>query len=106
LPPAQVVIGIRPTPGDDKKERQLTVLTVGNDWADYTITIPPDAIAPTDDGAALIHIAMPRVFDGKGWRPLPGAVWKPINYPAATNNSGDARELHLRFRQAELTVGP
>ncbi|HEY8601466.1 MAG TPA: hypothetical protein VIL85_23770, partial [Thermomicrobiales bacterium] len=106
LPPARVVIGIRPTPGDDKKERQLTVLTIGNDWADYTITIPPDAIAPTDDGAALLHIAIPRVFDGKNWQPVPGAVWKPINFPVDTKNSNDGRELHLRFRQAELTAGP
>jgi len=103
LPPAQAVIGIRPTPGDANKERQLTVLTIGNDWTDYTITIPPDAIVPTDDGSALIHIAMPYTFDGKR---APGAVWKPINFPVDTKNSNDGRELHIRFRQAELTVGP
>ena len=106
LPPARVVVGIRPMPGDVDKEQQLTVLTVGNDWAEYTITIPADAIAPTGDGTALIHLAMPRVFDGKNWQPAPGAVWKPVNYPEETNRSGDTRELHIRFARAELMAGP
>ena len=106
LPPAQVVVGIRPTPGDFDNERQLTVLTVSNDWAEYTVTIPPDALAGTDDGTALIHLAVPRVYDGKDWQPAPGALWKPIAFPEATNRSADARDLHIRFAAAELTAAP
>jgi hypothetical protein len=106
LPPAQLIVGIRPTPGDDKKEMQLGVLTIGNEWAEYTITIPPDAIERTADGTALIHLAVPRVFDGKNWQPAPGTIWKPVAFPDATNRSLDARELHIRFGAAELTVGP
>lgn len=106
LPPAQVVVGLRPDPGTIEKEQQLAVLTVGNDFAEYTVTIPANALGPTQDGTAIIHLAMPRVFDGKNWNPAPGAVWVPTRYPTETNNSADPRELHVRFVKAEITVGP
>ncbi len=104
LPPAQVLVGLRPTPGDDDKA-QLATLTIGKEWAEYTVTIPANAIAPTADGTALIHLAIPRVPAGKKWDPAPGATWSPAQYPQETNNSGDTRILHIRFAQAELTTG-
>lgn len=103
LPPAQVVVGIRPTPTFADQEKPLGVLTVGADWATYSVTIPADTLPRTDDGTALIHLAMPRTAEGK---PAPGATWKPVNYPAQTNNSADPRELHVRFAGLELTVAP
>ncbi len=106
LPPAQVVVGIRPTPGGDDKERPLTILTVQSGWAEYTVTIPADALDRTEDGTALIHLGMPRIFDGKEWRPAPGATWRPSAHPDATNRSSDSRDLHIRFARAELSVGP
>ena len=106
LPPAQVVVGIRPAATFADQERQLGVLTVGAEWATYTITIPADTLPRTEDGTALIHLAMPRVFDGKNWQPAPGATWEPSKYPEETNNSADPRELHVRFAGLELTVAP
>jgi hypothetical protein len=106
LPPAQVVVGIRPTPAFADQEQQLGVLTVGRDWSTYSITIPAGVLPRTADGTALIHLAMPRVFDGKNWQPAPGATWEPINYPAQTNSSADPRDLHVRFAGLELTVTP
>jgi len=103
LPPAQVVVGIRPAPAFADQEQQLGVLTVGGEWATYTIPIPANALPRTDDGTALIHLAMPRTADGK---PAPGATWKPSNYPVQTNNSADPRDLHVRFAGLELTVAP
>jgi len=106
LPPAQVVVSIRPAATSFDKEQQLGVLTVGGEWATYSVTIPAGVLPRTDDGTALIHLAMPRVFDGKNWQPAPGAVWQPVNYPAQTNNSADPRDLHVRFAGLELTVAP
>jgi len=106
LPPAQVVVGIRPAPAFADQEQQLGVLTIGGAWATYTVTIPANALPRTDDGTALIHLAMPRVFDGKNRQPAPGAIWSPSKYPDATNNSADPRDLHVRFAGLELTVAP
>ncbi len=103
LPPAQVVVGIRPAPGSADKEQQLGVLTVGGEWATYSVTIPASALPRTADGTALIHLALPRTTDGKA---VPGATWKPVNYPVQTNNSADPRDLHVRFVSLELTVAP
>ena len=49
---------------------------------------------------------MPRTFNGKERKPVPGATWKPVDFPIETNHSADPRELHVRFVKAELTVGP
>lgn len=106
LPPAQVVVGIRPDPGTVEKERQLAVLTLGNDFADYTVTIPADTFGPTEDGTAIIRLAVPRIQNGKNWDPAPGATWIPARFPDETNRSADPRELHVRFVRAEVTAGP
>jgi hypothetical protein len=106
LPPAQVVVGLRPDVGSIEKEQTLAVLTVGGEFADYTVTIPAGALGETEDGTAVIALGMPRTFNGKEWKPNPGATWKPVDYPEETNNSADPRELHVRFVKAELTVGP
>jgi hypothetical protein len=106
LPPAQVVVGIRPAPTFADRERQLGALTVGEEWATYSVTIPTNALPRTDDGTALIHLAVPSAFDGKDGQPDPGAIWRPIDYPQETNNSVDSRELHVRFAGMELTVAP
>ncbi len=103
LPPAQVVVGIRPASAFADQERQLGVLTVGNDWSTYSVTIPASALPRTADGTALIHLQAPRTADGKS---IPGAIWKPVNYPAQTNDSADPRDLHVRFAGLELTVAP
>ena len=103
LPPARIVVGIRPAAAFADQERQLATLTVGDEWATYTVTIPAGVMPPTGDGTALIHLAMPRTADGK---PAPGATWKPSDYPDETNNSADPRELHVRFASLELTVAP
>jgi len=103
LSPAQVVVGIRPTPAFADQEQQLGVLTIGDEWATYSVTIPANALPRTDDGTALIHLAVPRTADGKS---ILGAIWKPVDYPAQTNNSADPRDLHVRFAGLELTVAP
>ena len=106
LPPAQVVVGLRPDPGSSEQERPLAALIVGPDFAEYTVTIPPGTLGPTPDGTAVIALGMPRTLVGKEYKPLPGSTWKPILYPAETNRSADPRELHVRFVLAELVVGP
>ena len=103
LPPARVVVGIRPAAAFADQERQLGVLTVGDEWATYTVTIPAGVMTPTEDGTALIHLALPRTAEGK---PAPGATWEPSKYPEETNNSADTRDLHVRFASLELTVAP
>ncbi|MFN8513441.1 MAG: hypothetical protein U0841_12795 [Chloroflexia bacterium] len=47
LPPAQVVVGLRPDAGSSDKEQTLATLTVGNAFAEYTVTIPANALGPT-----------------------------------------------------------
>ena len=106
LPPAQVVVGLRPDPGSAEQERPLATLTVGPDFAEYTVTIPPGTLGPTPDGTAVIALGMPRTLVGKEYKPLPGSTWKPILYPTDTNTSADPRELHVRFVQAEVVAGP
>ena len=106
LPRAQVVVGIRPASAFADQEQQLGVLTVGGEWATYSVTIPAGVMPRTDDGTALIHLAMPRVFDGKNWQPGPGTIWQPVNYPDQTNTSADPRDLHVRFAGLELAVAP
>ena len=73
---------------------------------EYRVTIPANTLGPTPDGTAVIALGMPRTFDGKEWKPVPGATWKPVEFPDETNNSADPRELHVRFVKAELSVGP
>jgi hypothetical protein len=106
LPPAQVIVGLRPDAGSSDKERPLATLTVGDAFAEYTVTIPANALGPTPDGTAVIALGMPRTFTGKEGKPVPGATWKPVDFPIETNHSADPRELHVRFAKAELTVGP
>jgi hypothetical protein len=106
LPPARAVLGLRPTPGDEGKEVPLGEITVSNDWAEYVVTIPANAMPPTPDHSALLHIAMPRVPDGKKWRPAPGATWKPGDFPLDTKNSADSRELHIRFARLDVRSAP
>ncbi len=106
LAPAQVVVGLRPDPGSFEQERPLATLTIGPDFAEYTVTIPPGTLDPTPDGTAVIALGMPRALVGKEYKPIPGTTWKPILYPAETNNSADPRELHVRFVRAELVAGP
>jgi hypothetical protein len=106
LPPARVVVGLRPDAGSFDKEQTLATLTVGSEFATYTVTIPANALGPTGDGTAVIALGMPRAFNGKEWKPLPGTTWKPVDFPEETNSSADRRELHVRFVKAELTVGP
>lgn len=106
LPPARVVVGLRPDAGSFDKEQPLTALTVGGDFAEYTVTIPAGALGPTPDGTAVIVLGTPRTFNGREWKLDPGATWKPILYPEATKHSTDPRELHVRFARAELTTVP
>lgn len=102
LGPARVVVGIRPDAGARERQRLLATLTVGAEFAEYTIAIPPDALGPTPDGTAVIQIAAPQEARGNGWRIAPGATWKPVDYPAESGGSADGRELHVRFRAARL----
>lgn len=102
LPPAQVVVGLRPDAGSVDKDKTIATLTVGGDFAEYVVTIPANALGPTPDGTAVLSLGMPRT-NGK---PAPGATWRPILYPIETKNSADPRELHVRFVRAEVVVGP
>lgn len=106
LPPAQVVVGLRPDAGSAEQERALATITVGPAFADYTIAIPANTLGPTRDGTAVIALGMPRTLVGKDLRPVPGSTWKPSAFPADTANSTDPRDLHVRFARAELTAGP
>ena len=106
LPPARVVVGLRPDAGSFDQEQTLAILDIGPDFAEYTVTIPANALGPTPNGTAVIALGMPRTKSGKEWKPDPGSTWKPIDHPTPANTSADPRELHVRFVKAELTVGP
>ena len=62
--------------------------------------IPPDALGPTPDGTAVVHLGL------AGPPGKPGSSWNPASYPAETGNAPDARQLHVRFAELELTAAP
>jgi hypothetical protein len=104
LGPATVVVGLRPDPGSVEKERQLAVLTVGPNFTTYQVAIPANALPPTADGTAVLHLGIPREFKNGDWKAIAGSIWRPSDYPTASGGSLDSRVLHVRFVRAELAA--
>lgn len=101
LGPAQVHVGLRRGTSDNERdERVLTTLTLTDEFAEYTIAIPADALPRTPDGAALVHLG---VSAPPG---CPGSAWRPVDFPLAARASSDQRHLHVRFAGIELVQKP
>ncbi|HEX5504060.1 MAG TPA: hypothetical protein VFW96_15645 [Thermomicrobiales bacterium] len=101
LGPARVVVGLLPNAGaPPSEERVLTTLTLGADFATYTIAIPAGALPPTPDGTAVLHLGV-TAPPGR-----PGSTWRPADWPAVAGATYDARDLHVRFAGLALAPAP
>lgn len=99
---AQVSVGLRSSAGATDMEQPLTTLTLTENFAEYTIPIPPGSLAPTADGTAVIHLAM--LTQSPMQERQSGGAWVPANYPSEFGTTGDQRVLHIRFYSAELVA--
>ena len=85
--PARVRIALDPGVGESGPT--LAAFDLTPQFADYTVTIPPHALPPSDDGTALIHIESAQ-------------PWSPQDYATPDAPLYDARALGVQVQSIAL----